>query len=426
MEKKSFSTAGGRSVVEYIPPRLVKATQGWYVIFYTMHPETLLSERHRKSYNLGRIRNKRDRMTRATELLDAIEELLPTGYPWLNGKAVYEIDRFIALKRKQVALLTVIKSEKTVLECLKFVTDLKCQSDRKETVRTYLNAYRRIEEFLRKSDLVDLPVTQFGLTHAQAYMDEVRLRVGNNSYNNYRGQIIVLFNAMKDRGMIVENPFHKTPKVPKAKKNRRPFTFEEAVVVLAEIYQNDYWLFILVLLHLTEWVRRTEAYRLRFSRFNLKEGYLLMTEQDTKNRQENIVTIPKELLVFFLDERFTRWPSNYLLFGAAGAPHPSQVAADNTLKLRHRKILIRLKIEGRLKDINGLSLYSWKDTGMTMMSKILNPFQLRDHARHSTTDISMRYYHPEHIIPEVRDAKFDVLQDLVAQQKERLKKGKTD
>lgn len=402
-----------------MPPRLVKSAQGWYVIFYTVHPDTLVLERHRKSYNLGRIEKKRDRQARAEVLLESIEELLPAGYPWVAGQAVYEIDRYIALRQRVQPVVAAFQAEKSVLECLKFVTDLKCQSDRKETVKTYLNAFRRIEEFLKKNNLTGLPVTQFSTHHAQAYMDDVRLRLGNNTYNNYRGQAIVLFNAMRDRGMITENPFLKTPKMPKAKKGRRAFSPEEAAVVLAEIYETDYWLFMLVLLHLGEWIRRTEAYRLRFNRFHLQQGYILLKEEDTKNRQESTVTIPASLMPFFLDDRFTRWPVNYLLFGAAGQPHPTQSAGENTYKRRHRLVLIRLKTEGKLKDITGLSLYSWKDTGMTMMSKYLTPFQLRDHARHSSTDISMRYYHAEQIIPEVMGASFEPLTDLIKKQKKR-------
>jgi hypothetical protein len=101
-------------------------------------------------------------------------------------------------------------------------------------------------------------------------------------------------------------------------------------------------------------------------------------------------------------------------------PHATQSAGDNTFKRRHRLVLIRLKTEGKLKDITGLSLYSWKDTGMTMMARYLTPFQLRDHARHSSTDISMRYYNAEQIIPEVRESKMGVIDDLIKKQKERI------
>lgn len=420
MGKKTFSATGGLSVVQFMPPRLVKATQGWYVVFYTVHPDTHILERHRKSYNLGRIEKKRERQARAEVLIEAVEELLPAGYPWIAGEAVYDIDRFIAMQRKLKPAQLGFNSEKSILECLKFVTELKCQSDRYETRKTYRHAYNRLADFITKNKIETLPVNQFQQQHAQAYMDDIRLRLGNNTYNNYRGQAIVLFNAMKDRGMITDNPFLKTNKVPKGKKKRRPFSAEEAQVVLTYLYETDYWLFMLVLLHLSELVRRTEAFRLRFNQFHLKQGYFVISEHDSKNRKESVVTIPKELIIFFIDKRFTAWPGNYLLFGAGGTPDPKKAAGDNTFRHRHRVVLIRLKAEGKLKDISGLSLYSWKDTGMTLMAKYLSPFQLRDHARHSSTDISLRYYHPESIIPEISESKIPFLEEIIEEQKERI------
>lgn len=425
MGKKTFSASGGLRVVQFIPPRLVKAIQGWYVIFYTPHPVTQDLQRHRISYNLGRIKKKRDRQARADAIMEAIEELLPVGYPWIGGDTVYEVDRFIALHRKMQAATASYKAEKSVLECLLFVTDVKCQSDRYDTVRTYRNASVRIQEFLKQNGLEHLPVTQFGPQHAMSYLDSVRIRVGNNTYNNYRGQAIVLFNAMRDRGMIEDNPFLATKKVPAKKKGRRPFSPEEAAVVLTHLYETDYWLFMLVLLHLGEWCRKTEAHRLRFDRFNLRDGLLMMTDEDTKNRKESVVTIPREFLPFFLDERFTRWPTNYLLFGAGGQPHPSRPAGYGTLRRRHRIALQRLHDQGMLHDITGLTLYSWKDTGMTWMSQHLTPFQLRDHARHHSLDVSLRYYHGQKIIPEIRDAHLPFLQDAIEKQKERLKNSRS-
>lgn len=402
-----------------MPPRLVRGTQGWYVIFYAVHPETFELERHRKSYNLNRIKAKRDRMDRAAEIMEAIEELLPQGYPWIGAHLEYGIDKFIALKKRQAALEVPIRAEKTLKEGIEFVTRLKCQSDRKETVRTFANASKLFLAFVEQQGWSALPVTNFRVEHAQAYMDHVRLRVGNNTYNNYRGQVIVLFNAMKDRGFLADNPFLITPKVPATKKKRRPFTAEEAAVVLQAAYEESFWLFMIILLHVGGMIRRTEAYRLRFKHFHLKEGYILMEEQDTKNRKEAVVTIPKQLMYFFLDERFTSWPSNYLLFGAAGRPHASQSAAENTYKLRHRNLLIRLRSQGKIKDMTGLSLYSWKDTGMTTMAGFLSPYELRDHARHADIEITMRYYHGEQIIPGVRDAKLPYLRELIEREKKK-------
>jgi hypothetical protein len=111
-------------------------------------------------------------------------------------------------------------------------------------------------------------------------------------------------------------------------------------------------------------------------------------------------------LAILREETFARYPGNYLLFGAGGTPHPNKSAGENTFKDRHRRILLSLKKAGKLKDITGLSLYSWKDTGMTEFAKILRPIELRDHARHASIDQSLEYYHQDKIITGVKKSNF--------------------
>lgn len=68
----------------------------------------------------------------------------------------------------------------------------------------------------------------------------------------------------------------------------------------------------------------------------------------------------------------------------------------------HREILEFLLKSGKLPDINGLSFYSWKDTGATNAAKFLTPFELRDQLGHATLEQIMVYYHHEEIIEKVK------------------------
>ena len=69
-----------------------------------------------------------------------------------------------------------------------------------------------------------------------------------------------------------------------------------------------------------------------------------------------------------------------------------------------------------MRDITGLSLYSWKDTGMTLLAGILTPMKLKDHARHSTLDTTLLYYHGRNMVPEVKAAKFSILTGIIPQE----------
>lgn len=144
---------------------------------------------------------------------------------------------------------------------------------------------------------------------------------------------------------------------------------------------------------------------MRFSDFHLGEGFILLPRTKTKNGKQRVVTIPDTLRELLLDDRFARNPGNYLLFGKGGRPHPSVNAGDSTFKERHRVLLLRLKKEKKLADTTGLSLYSWKDTGMTEFARILRPVELRDHAGHASIDQSLVYYHAEKVQPAVKGAK---------------------
>ena len=148
------------------------------------------------------------------------------------------------------------------------------------------------------------------------------------------------------------------------------------------------------------------CYRLRFSDFHLAEGYLHLPRTKTKNKRAGVVTIPDSLRDFLMEDRFTRYPANYLLFGAGGHPHASQPAGENTFKRRHAALLDRLRRERRLGDTRGLSLYSWKDTGMTEFAKFLKPFELRDQARYASVDQILTYYHADRVNANVKAAKF--------------------
>lgn len=386
--------ASANLVADYIPPRLVKAAQGWYVVYY--HEVAGMWCRERKTFNLNRIRDKRRRLERAREIVEQLDGALSARS---GGVAV------------ATAELNVLGSTPLV-EAIGFAVGIICQSPKYETRKSFRMIGKLLADFLEKKKWAGLTVSQFDGKCARAFMDDAAGRgISNTTFNNYRGFATIVFNKLVNRDYIAVNPFHKIEKLEAEEKRRRAFMPEEARVVLAEIYRTDYWLFVLVLLHRLTLLRRTECYRLRFSNFNLSESFIFLPKTVTKNKKQGDVTIPDVLRHFLEDERFARQPGNYLLFGANGLPHPSRNAGDSTFKERHRQVLLRLKKEKRLDDITGLSLYSWKDTGMTEFAKILRPVELRDHARHASIDQSLAYYHAEKVNLNVKGAKIRVETD---------------
>lgn len=415
MDKKNLPPlpAGQRSV-EHIPPRLVEAKQGWYFVFYQVHPESGMLDRHRKSYNLGRIKPVKARRERAKQIADQVSELMSVGYPWVNGRLVYEIQRFVAIYRQNTSISQPqFQAEGIAKDVILETCEIASRGLREDTARTYKNRAKLFVAWLEKKGWGVWPITQIKTAQVQAYLDEARLRINNTTYNNYRRELGVVFSAIKKRGYIAENPVSAISTVSKVKKTRRAFETYEARIVLAEAYKTDFWLFLIMLLHCLELFRKTECLRLRFRNFNLAGGYISLSEDDSKNHQACTIAIPDDIIPFFLDARFGVWPGNYLLFGQRHKPHASAAAGANTYMELHRNLLLRLQEEGALADITGLSLYSWKDTGMTLLADVLPPMKLKDHARHSTLDTTLRYYHGRNMVPEVKSLKLSILPDLV-------------
>lgn len=387
--KKNISFPEGLERGGYIPPRLVKAEQGWYIVYYHHMAGQWLRER--KTFNLNRISDKQRRLKRAKELIQSIDQSLENR----GG----EESEFAAL------------AQTPIIEAITFAAGILCQSPKKDTRKSFLMIGKMLSVFIEKKGWGRLTVSEFGSKHARAFLDgAIQRGISNTTFNNYRNFSGTMFNVLVNREYIAVNPFAKIKMMRREEKTRRAFTADERAVVLAEIYAKDYWLFVIVMLHRLLLLRRTECSRLRFNNFNLGEGYLHLPKSITKNGKPGTVTIPNVLRDLLAEDRFSGNPGNYLVFGAAGHPHPSQPAAENTYKLKHRNVLLRLKAGGKLADITGLSLYSWKDTGMTEFAKVLRPIELRDQARHVSIDQSLEYYHADKVSVPVKKASVKLLE----------------
>lgn len=75
---------------------------------------------------------------------------------------------------------------------------------------------------------------------------------------------------------------------------------------------------------------------------------------------------------------------------------------------RHRNILERLRDDGNLGALDGLSWYSWKDTGISLHSRRTSLLATKDQAGHSSTDMTLIYYQSEQVNAEYAELKNDL------------------
>lgn len=68
----------------YLPARLVKGKDRWYILFYQTDPKTGDWKRFRPTYNLNRILNIKERTRLGNRIVKEVNKLLPEGWPLVD------------------------------------------------------------------------------------------------------------------------------------------------------------------------------------------------------------------------------------------------------------------------------------------------------------------------------------------------------
>jgi integrase/recombinase XerD len=359
----------------YISARLVRAKDRWYIVYHQVDPLTDKRHRFRETFDLNRIKNIDDRLEKARMVIKEINRKLPDGYP-------FDADYYSKVKKTNI------------LEAYKKAGEIKCNTDRQRTkdiVKSVLSVFRT---YIEKNQLQNMRIGAFYHRHALDFMDYIALerKVGNRTYNNYIERMRALSTELVQRGYLDYNPFSKIKNKKVSGKQRRAFNDQERQVVANYIFNHDKWLILGVLLQYHCFIRPIELRRLRFHMFDFGTGVIRLTKNETKNKENATVTIPDSIIPFLKNFNFGQWNQRWLIFGEGLQPHPDNSCGHNSLNHRHRTILKKLKKSNQLRDINGLSFYSWKDTGaLELFKRKVNILEIRKQLRHKDLKTTQVY-----------------------------------
>lgn len=381
MQKKLMSS--------YEPPRLVKGNDRWYISFYA--PNDLNGnqrEKFRQAFNLSKFNNLKQREARAVELIAKLNLWLEAGKP-ISKFDEYKVRLMVELNNEDRSL-----EETPVPEAFAHVLQLK-ERLREESTRSYKSIGGLFLKFLARNKWDRLAIGDITKMHAMAYLDDclIRRKLAPVTWNNQVTLLTTIFNDLMDRGYIQKNPFHRIKKKKKLPKKRRNFTAKEASMVLSRIQQEDTLLFYTVLMLYCCFLRPKEIRLLRFQDVDLKHGLIRLSYQDAKDSDNRTVTIPNTFLKYFDPEFFKKYPGMKFIFGPKFIPGGNTTCGKQVAFRRHEKILHQLHREGNLHDIHGLTLYSWKDTGITDALENLPLLAVQDQAGHSSPQMTMKYRH---------------------------------
>ena len=360
----------------FIPPRIVKGSgAAWWIVWYETNPATGALERFRKTFSLNRIPNKAQRTERARIIIQEISRDLATGgYIYSGQEPVGQ--PFTPIK-----------------QALELAVKLKMEYDSYDTRKTYRSISNIFTTWLQAEKMLEWPVMRFGKREAMAFMDylHLRRRVGATTYNNYQTILKVLFNELRARDYIQQNPFDQVPKKKFAQKRRRNFTLEERQAVAAYISRENPGLFLAVLLSYYCFIRPNEMRMMQIGCIDLAGGSIRLPAAITKSNMDRTVTMPGSILPYF-EPIVKANPPDWNLFGPSLLPgrHP---AKKDAFYLAHRKALEELYGAGVIKSMEGLSFYSWKDSGLTDMSENVSILDLMQQAGHHDPKITLKYIH---------------------------------
>jgi len=369
--------------VHYQPARLVKGVS-WYILYYQLDPNTGKKARHRESHDLNRIKDKKEKLKKAKEMVAYINSVLPLGYPHEN----YD---YIDLRITPVS------------DAIDMARDIKCQSDRKGTTKSYSTAARIFILFLDQKQMKELPVQAVDKSIALSFLDyliSVR-KVQNSTRNNYLVYMQGLFGVLEDRKYIQSNPFKGIPHKKESQKARRHFTNHDAKVIINHLLEHDKELLLGVLLLYHCFIRPAELRRMRIHMISLRRGLINLPGQITKNKRTQSVTIPDVLKPFLAEFNFHRMDQFMYIFGPGLKPNKEKQCGRDSMTKRHKRIIDKLYSNGKISTTNGLSLYSWKDTGaMHLVELGIDIEQIRKQLRHSSLEETQRYLQSFGIVNE--------------------------
>ena len=333
--------------LEYIPAKLSQGTE-WYIYFYVTDPATNRLHRVRKKIN--RIKNRRERLKIARQMILAINERLALGWNPLiekhapkSGSDIYKaFDAFLTAKSKT--------AESNSLRCYKsFIDAMKRWLKSRSSCKGHLSAMaftpQVAEEFMRDIDEND--------------------GISAQTYNNYLRFFIILFNWMKGKGYVQQNPFDGIKRKSKRliKKKRRMMTDEELSTLTEFLRKHNPNYLALCLCCYCCFMRPKEIALLRCGDIDLKKQTIHIRSEIAKNDNDSYRTIPDDMLPY-LKALDLSDPNSYVF---SDSP-------DFTFRSGRKRVLTQY-IARYWSDVirpacgfpMELQFYSLKDTGITNM-----------------------------------------------------------
>lgn len=347
--------------IDYIPAEL-KENKDWRIVFYVKNPYTGKLEPRRP--RVRKIKSITERRKLAKRMIVDINTRLSNGW-----NPIFEEKKSKGFSLYKDACAIYLKHlEKEVKE----------DQLSKDTFRTYKSRIDCIQKYLDKQNQSEIMCYQVNADFSEEFLDYVRYELNNSARtrDNYLTFMFTLFEWMKRKKYLVNNPCEGISKIHK-KKNDKIVISKHDRELIFNYYKNtnvNFFVFCMCCYYCL--VRRTELSKIKVGDVNLKNGTLWISSIDSKNNKSAHVTIPPSLALLLANHLQFSKNEDYLFSDNNYAPGPVQFkpnkATSNWSRMR-KKIGISPKIKW----------YYLKDSGIVDLIEAGVPLNsVRDQARH--------------------------------------------
>lgn len=360
--------------MNYSYPRLVKTADKWYISFYTICPITDTKKRHRPTEGMNRIKNKRKREQFARSVIAEIWRKLPNGYPYNEDKTPLGYTNII----DAITKMATVKEKRT---------------DKTASIKNIRYHSKKLNNWLISKQLDHLQINQLKISDCIDYKDfiTVQLKLAGTTWNNGLQVLSSIFEELKKRQYISTNLWKELKKEKTKESARRPFPSKKVKACLNFIAEYDIDLLFPVYLIYYAGIRPREIARLQVRDFDIDRGLIHLSEEKTKNGFRSSVTMAKPLKQLCIEKNIDSYPSTWFVINSK-LKIGAQSVGNNRMYRRHRKALIAMYEKEILDDLEKLTLYSWKDTGVNnLFEHGIDVNKIRDHLRHSDISTTNKY-----------------------------------
>lgn len=337
-----------------------------FVFYYVINPATEKMER--KRIKVGRINNSKERQKYANALIKEINSKLYAGWnPFLEESAA----------KGFVKLTTAIE----------IFYNAKSKELRPDSLRSYKSFTDTFLLWMEKKRQTEMFSVNFTRANALEFLDSKYEtgQISSNTYNNYVEFFKVVWSWLKDKQYVIENVFASIRKKKQTTKTRVIIQPVKREKIMNYLVDKDPQFAMVCRFVFYTLLRPKEVSYLKPESFNLQNQTIFLPGEATKNGNDRLITIPKELLKELENWDFNGAKVGQYIFATNFVPGKDPVNGRRFAKKwdSMRKIL-GLKMEEKL--------YSLRDSGIVqMLNDGISPEEVMKQADHSSLEMTTIY-----------------------------------